>query len=154
MGNRLGLLALGALVGAALMHGAATEAQMPGKKGYNGVVKPIGPYTPGVGAGNAVYLSGQIGLDPASNQLVEGGTEAQAKRVMENLGAVLKEAGLGYGDVVKTTIYMTDLAEFAKVNEIYGTYFPSGGVPPARSTVQVAALPRGARIEIDFVAVR
>ena len=67
---------------------------------------------------------------------------------------VLKEAGLGYGNVVKTTIYMTDLAEFTKVNEIYGTYFPAGGVPPARSTVQVAALPRGARIEIDVVAVR
>jgi 2-iminobutanoate/2-iminopropanoate deaminase len=154
MTHRLGILALGLLVGAALMHGTATDAQMPAKKGYNGVVKPIGPYTPGVGAGNAVYLSGQIGLDPATGQLVDGGTEAQAKRVMDNLGAVLKEAGLGFGDVVKTTIYMTDLAEFTKVNEIYGTYFPAGGVPPARSTVQVAALPRGARIEIDFVAVR
>jgi 2-iminobutanoate/2-iminopropanoate deaminase len=154
MSTRLGILALGALVGAAAMYGTATEAQMPAKKAFNGVVKPIGPYTPGVGAGGAVYLSGQIGLDPASGQIVEGGTEAQAKRVMENLGAVLKEAGLGFGDVVKSTIYMTDLAEFARVNEIYGTYFPAGGVPPARSTVQVAALPRGARIEIDFVAVR
>ena len=92
---------------------------------------------------DAVYLSGQIGLDPASGQLVEGGTEAQARRVMENLGAVLKEAGLGYGDVVKTTIYMTDLAEFAKVNDIYGTLLPgrwraagpfhrAGGGPAAR----------------------
>ena len=154
MGNRLGILVFGVLVGAAATYGTATEAQMPAKKAFSGVVKPIGPYTAGVGVGNAVYLSGQIGLDPSSGQLVEGGTEAQARRVMENLGAVLKEAGLGFGDVVKTTIYMADLAEFAKVNDIYGSYFPAGGVPPARSTVQVAALPRGARIEIDFVAAR
>ena len=105
MGNRVGILAVGALLGAAAVFGTAgTEAQMPSKRAFNGAVKPIGPYTPGVGVGNAVYLSGQIGLDPVSGQLVEGGTEAQAKRVMENLGAVLKEAGLGYGDVVKTTI--------------------------------------------------
>jgi 2-iminobutanoate/2-iminopropanoate deaminase len=152
MGNRIALLALSALVGAAAMY-ATTEAQMPAKKAFNGVVKPIGPYTPGVAVGGAVYLSGQIGLDPATGNLVDG-TDAQARRVMDNLGAVLKEAGLGYGDVVKTTIYMIDLAEFAKVNEIYATYFPAGGVPPARSTVQVAALPRGARIEIDFIAAR
>ncbi len=154
MGQSLGLLVVGALLGATAMFGTTTQAQMPAKKTYNGVVKPIGPYTPGVGVGGTVYLSGQIGLDPVSGQLVEGGTEAQARRVMENLGAVLKEAGVGYGQVVKATIFMTDLAEFAKVNEIYGTYFPAGGVPPARSTVQVAALPRGARVEIDFVAVR
>jgi 2-iminobutanoate/2-iminopropanoate deaminase len=153
MGSRIALLALSALLGAAAMY-ATTEAQMPAKKAFNGVVKPIGPYTPGVAVGGAMYLSGQIGLDPATGNLVEGGTEAQARQVMENLGAVLKEAGLGYGNVVKTTIYMTDLGEFAKVNEIYATYFPAGGVPPARSTVQVAALPRGARIEIDFIAAR
>lgn len=154
MGQSLGLLVVGALLGATAMFGTAMQAQMPAKKAYNGVVKPIGPYTPGVGVGDTVYLSGQIGLDPVSGQMVEGGTEAQARRVMENLGAVLKEAGVGYGHVVKATIFMTDLAEFAKVNEIYGSYFPAGGVPPVRSTVQVAALPRGARVEIDFVAVR
>ena len=153
MGSRIALLAFSALLGAAAMY-ATTEAQTAAKRAFNGVVKPIGPYSPGVAAGGTVYLSGQIGLDPATGNLVDGGTEAQAKRVMENLGAVLKEAGLGFGDVVKTTIYMTDLAEFAKVNEIYATYFPAGGTPPARSTVQVAALPRGARIEIDFVAAR
>jgi 2-iminobutanoate/2-iminopropanoate deaminase len=140
------------LIGAA-MFGAEPAAQKPATQAFNGIVKPIGPYTPGVGVGGTLYLSGQIGLDPASGNLVEG-TEAQARRVMENLGAVLKEAGLGYANVVKSTIYMVDLAEFAKVNEIYGSFFPAGGVPPARSTVQVAALPRGARIEIDFVAVR
>jgi 2-iminobutanoate/2-iminopropanoate deaminase len=152
--HSLGLVMVGALLGATAMYGTAMQAQSAAKKAFAGAVKPIGPYSPGVGAGGTVYLSGQIGLDPASGNLVDGGTEAQAKRVMENLGAVLTEAGLGYGNVVKATIYMVDLAEFAKVNEIYGTYFPAGGVPPARSTVQVAALPRGARIEIDFVAVR
>ncbi len=150
----VGFLVLGALVLTAQSSRPVAQAQAPSKAAYKGVVTPIGPYSPGVGIGGTVYLSGQIGLDPATNQMVEGGTEAQAKRVMENLGAVLKEAGLGYGHVVKSTIYMVDLAEFAKVNEIYGTYFPAGSVPPARSTVQVAALPRGARIEIDFVAVR
>ena len=150
----VGFLVLGALVLTAQSSRPVAQAQAPSKAAYKGVVTPIGPYSPGVGIGGTVYLSGQIGLDPATNQMVEGGTEAQAKRVMENLGAVLKEAGLGYGHVVKSTIYMVDLAEFTKVNEIYGTYFPAGSVPPARSTVQVAALPRGARIEIDFVAVR
>lgn len=152
--HSLGLVMVGALLGATAMYGTTTQAQPAAKKAFAGAVKPIGPYSPGVGSGGTVYLSGQIGLDPVSGSLVDGGTEAQAKRVMENLGAVLTEAGVGYGNVVKTTIYMVDLAEFAKVNEIYGTYFPAGGVPPARSTVQVAALPRGARIEIDFVAVR
>ncbi len=152
----IGMLVLGALLGATAVFDTTTRAQAPApaKKAYNGAVKPIGPYTPGVGVGDTVYLSGQIGLDPVSGQLVEGGTEAQARRLMENLAAVLKESGLGFGHVVKATIFMTDLTEFAKVNDIYGSYFPAGGVPPARSTVQVAALPRGARIEIDFVAVR
>jgi 2-iminobutanoate/2-iminopropanoate deaminase len=86
--------------------------------------------------------------------MVEGGTAAEARRAMDNLGAVLKEAGLGYEHVVKTTIYMVDLKEFATVNEIYGTYFPPGATAPARSTVQVAALPRNGRVEIDFVAMK
>lgn len=153
MRQSLGLVAVVAL-GVVAATFVVPNAQGTMKKAFKGVVTPIGPYSPGVGIGDTVYLSGQIGLDPASNQLVEGGTDAQARRVMENLGAVLKEAGLGFGHVVKTTIYMVDLAEFAKVNEIYGSYFPAGGVAPARSTVQVAALPRGARIEIDVVAVR
>ena len=153
MGTRIAMLALSALLGAAAMYGTPKRRCRSGRP-TTASSSRSGPTRPASASSGAVYLSGQIGLDPATGQLVEGGTEAQAKRVMENLGAVLKEAGLGFGDVVKTTIYMTDLAEFAKVNDLYATYFPAGAVAPARSTVQVAALPRGARIEIDFVAAR
>jgi 2-iminobutanoate/2-iminopropanoate deaminase len=112
--------------------------------------KAIGPYSQAIRAGGLVFLSGQVALDPATGQLVEGGTAAQAERVMQNLSAVLASAGLGFGHVVKATIFLVDLADFATVNEIYGRRFPEA--PPARSTVQVAALPRGARVEIDLVA--
>jgi 2-iminobutanoate/2-iminopropanoate deaminase len=112
--------------------------------------KAIGPYSQAVAVRGAVFLSGQIGLDPASGQLVQGGVEAEARRVMENLKAVLAAAGLGLSDVVKTTIFLADLNDFTTVNEIYGGYF--GDPKPARSTVQVAALPRGARVEIDAIA--
>lgn len=145
---------VGVLVTAAAFLAGGTAAQGPARQAYMGVARPVGPYTPGVGSGNMVFLAGQIGQDPTSGQLVEGGTDAQAKRAMDNLGAVLKEAGLSYGNVVKTTIFMTDVSEFTKVNEIYGVYFKDVAIPPARSTVQVAALPRGARIEIEFIAMR
>jgi len=112
----------------------------------------IGPYSQAVRAGELVFLSGQIPLDPATGQLVEGDIVAQTKRVMENLRAVLTAAGCGFGDVVRTTIYLTDLAHFAKVNETYGAYFQPPY--PARATVQVSALPKGAQVEIDAVAVR
>jgi 2-iminobutanoate/2-iminopropanoate deaminase len=118
----------------------------------DGAPAAIGPYSQAVAVSGAVYLSGQIGLDPASGQLVEGGVEAEARRVMQNLEAVLAAAGLGFAQVVKTTIFLADLADFAKVNEIYGSYF--GDPKPARSTIQAAALPRRARVEIDAVAVR
>jgi 2-iminobutanoate/2-iminopropanoate deaminase len=98
-----------------------------------------------------LFLSGQIALDPVTGELVAGGVEEQTRRVMENLRAVLAAAGAGFDRVVKTTVFLVDLADFAKVNEIYGSYF--GEAPPARSTVQVAALPRGARVEIEAVAV-
>ena len=117
-----------------------------------GAPAAIGPYSQAVTVGEAVYLSGQIGLDPSSGQLVAGGVEAEARRVMENLKAVLAAAGVGFAQVVKTTIFLADLADFTKVNEIYGSYF--GDPKPARSTVQAAALPRGARVEIDAIAVR
>ena len=111
----------------------------------------IGPYSQAVTAGGAVYLSGQIGLDPSSGQLVAGGVEAEAKRVMENLRAVLAAAGVGFEQVVKTTIFLADLQDFGAVNEVYARYFPDH--PPARATVQVAGLPRGSMVEIDAIAV-
>lgn len=110
----------------------------------------IGPYSQAIFVDGWVYCSGQIPLDPATGTLVEGDIEAETKRVMENLDAVLKAAGATFGDVVKTTIYLTDLGNFAKVNGVYGSYFPAA--PPARATVEVAALPRGCRVEIDAVA--
>ena len=115
--------------------------------------KAIGPYSQAVEvrAARALFLSGQIPLDPATGELVKGGIEEQTPRVMENLRAVLGAGGATFEHVVKCTIYLADLGDFGKVNEVYGKCFP--GVPPARATVQVAALPRGARVEIDAVAV-
>lgn len=115
--------------------------------------KAIGPYSQAIQApsGKTVYCSGQIPLDPASGELVPGDIAAQTERVMKNLEAVLAAAGARFEHVVKTTIFLVDLADFARVNEVYGRCFP--GAPPARSTVQVAALPRGARVEVDCVAV-
>ena len=115
--------------------------------------KAIGPYSQAVAApaGRLLYLSGQIPLDPATGELVKGTIEEETRRVMENLKAVLQAGGAGFAQVVKTTIFLTDLADFTRVNEVYGGYFQAD--PPARATVQVAALPRGARVEIDAVAV-
>jgi 2-iminobutanoate/2-iminopropanoate deaminase len=115
--------------------------------------KAIGPYSQGIATppGRTLWLSGQIPLDPATGELVAGGVSAQARRVMENLGAVLAAGGAAFDDVVTANIYLVDLADFAVVNEVYGSFF--AGAPPARATVQVAALPRGARVEIDCVAV-
>lgn len=113
----------------------------------------IGPYSQAVIATGTrtIYCSGQIPLDPQSGQLVEGDVETQTHRIMQNLSAVLQAAGASLEAVVKTTIFLTDLGSFAKVNQVYGSYFPQ--TPPARSTVQVAALPRGAAVEIEAVAV-
>lgn len=118
-----------------------------------GAPKAIGPYSQAVEARGArtLWLSGQIPLDPATGELVPGDVVAQTERVMESLGAVLAAAGAGFDDVVRCTIYLVDLADFARVNEVYGRRFRQD--PPARATVQVAALPRGARVEIDAVAV-
>lgn len=112
----------------------------------------IGPYSQAVEVDGVVYCSGQIGLDPTQGQLVAGGTAAEAERALQNLTAVLLAAGLGFEHVVKTTIYLIDLADFTTVNEIYGRYVRQPY--PARATVGVAALPRGARVEIDAVAVK
>ncbi|MBW2504034.1 MAG: RidA family protein [Deltaproteobacteria bacterium] len=111
----------------------------------------IGPYSQAIIAGNLVFCSGQIPLDPKTGDIVAGGIGAQTRQVMANLSAVLKEAGLGFSDVVKATIYLTDLNDFAVVNEIYATYFSE--IPPARACVEVSALPKGADVEIECIAV-
>lgn len=110
----------------------------------------IGPYSQAVRVGEWLFLSGQIGLDPSTGQLVSGGVVAEAERVLDNLRAVLAAAGASLDDVVRTTIYLVDLADFASVNETYGKCFRSPY--PARATVGVAALPRAARVEIDAIA--
>ena len=110
----------------------------------------IGPYSQGVIAGGFLFSAGQIPLDPSSGQIVEGGITTQTEQVMKNLSAVLDAAGLGWNSVVKTTVYLHDMADFPTVNEIYARSI--GDARPARSTVQVAALPRGALVEIDFIA--
>jgi len=110
----------------------------------------VGPYSQAVRVGDFVLCSGQIPLDPAAGTIVEGDFAAQARRVLDNLAAVLAAAECSMADVVRTTIYLTDLADFAGLNEIYAGYFEAPF--PARSTVQVAALPRGARVEIDAMA--
>lgn len=114
--------------------------------------KAIGPYSQAIANGDLVYTSGQIALDPKTQQLVSGDIRAQTEQVMENLAAVLQAAGVGFANVIKATIFVVDLNDFATVNEIYGKRFPKD--PPARSTVQVAALPKGARVEVELIATR
>jgi reactive intermediate/imine deaminase len=116
----------------------------------NGAPAAVGPYSQALRVGDFVLCSGQIPLDPASGVLVAGDFAAQARRVLDNLSAVLAAAGCSMAEVVRTTIYLADLADFAALNEIYAGYFEAPF--PARSTVQVAALPRGARVEIDAMA--
>ena len=111
---------------------------------------PIGPYSQGVIAGGLLFVSGQIAIDPGSNQLVGGDIEAQTEQVMKNLLAVLTAAKMGADNVVKTTVYLADLADFPKMNEVYARFL--GKTPPARSTIQAAALPRGVKVEIDVIA--
>ena len=120
----------------------------------------VGPYSQAVstggsagGAGSTVYVSGQVPLDPATGVLVDGGIQAQAERVLTNIGEILGAAGLGYADVVKTTVLLADIADFKAVNEVYARFF-TGPVLPARAAFAVAALPLGARVEIEAIAVR
>jgi 2-iminobutanoate/2-iminopropanoate deaminase len=111
----------------------------------------IGPYSQAIKAGGMVFLSGQIPLDPATGQMITGDVTAQTERVLQNLAAVLDAAGCTFDDVVRTTIFLTNLGDFQVVNETYAKRF--GANPPARATVQVAALPRGAMVEIDAIAI-
>ena len=112
--------------------------------------KPIGPYSQGVISGGLLFCSGQIALDPLTNELVAGDVAAQTERVLQNLIAVLGEAKMGPENVVKTTVYLADMADFPKMNEVYGRYL--GQKPPARTTIQAAGLPRNVRVEIDVIA--
>lgn len=112
----------------------------------------IGPYSQAIVSGQLVFASGQIALDPQSGQLAEGDVRAQTRRALENLSAVLQAAGSSLGQVVKTTVFLTTMSNFAAMNEVYGEYFT--GDPPARSTVAVAELPRSALVEVEAVAVR
>jgi 2-iminobutanoate/2-iminopropanoate deaminase len=117
----------------------------------NGAPAAIGPYSQAIRTGDTVYCSGQIGLDPATGELVDG-VEAQAERALRNLQSVLDAAGLGFDDVVKTTIFLADVGDFATVNAVYAKHMPDP--PPARSTIGVGALPKGALVEIELVARR
>ena len=123
------------------MFGPVTTPDAPGA---------IGPYSQAIRAGDFVFLSGQIPLDPGTGQLVAGGIAEQTHQVLKNLGAVLSAAGTSYAGVVKTTVYLADMGEFTAMNEIYGTYFSAPA--PARATVQAARLPRDVRVEIDAIA--
>jgi len=112
--------------------------------------KAVGPYSQAVAVGNLLFCSGQIPLKPATGELIQGDVTEQTTQVLENLGAVLRSNGMTFADVVKTTVFLTDLGEFAAMNDVYAGYFPNH--QPARSTIQVAALPKGARVEIEAVA--
>lgn len=111
----------------------------------------IGPYSQAVRVSNFIFCSGQIPLDPKTQQMETGDISAQTKRVLENISGLLRSQGLGFENIVKTTIFLTNLGDFQTVNELYGSYFKSD--PPARSTVQVSALPKGANVEIEVIAV-
>jgi 2-iminobutanoate/2-iminopropanoate deaminase len=114
--------------------------------------EPLGPYSIVTEANGFVFLSGQVGIDPASNQPVGDGVDMQTHQVMRNIGAVLADVGLGYDDIVKTTIFLANIADFPAVNDVYGEYV--GDSKPARSTIQAGALPGGFRVEIEVIAAR
>jgi len=113
--------------------------------------KAVGPYSQAVAVGDLLFCSGQIPLDPVTGQLLQGDVTEQTTLVLENLSAVLRANGMSFANVAKTTVFLTDLGDFAAMNDVYALYFPSN--QPARSTIQVAALPKGARVEIEATAV-
>ncbi|MBI1876571.1 MAG: RidA family protein [Acidobacteria bacterium] len=116
-----------------------------------GAPQAIGPYSQAIRAGSFLFVSGQIPLDPATGSMVDGDVGAQTRRVLDNVGAILKAVGASYENVVRTTVFLVDMNDFAAMNQVYATYFPSQA--PARSTVQAARLPKDARVEIDVIAV-
>ena len=113
---------------------------------------PIGPYSQAVAAGNFIFVSGQIPSNPSTGEIVSGDIRAETKQVMENIKAILVEAGIGFSNIVKTTIFLTDMQSFGQVNEVYGTYFTDQF--PARETVQVAGLPKNVNVEISVIAIK
>ena len=113
--------------------------------------KAIGPYSPAVRAGQLLFVSGQVALDPATGNMVEGGIAEQTRRALDNIGELLLAAGRSFGDVVRTTVFLADMNDFAAMNDVYGEYFTEPY--PARATVQVARLPKDARVEIDVIAI-
>jgi 2-iminobutanoate/2-iminopropanoate deaminase len=123
------------------MLSAVTTASAP---------KALGPYSQAIRAGQMLFVSGQVPIDPATGELVQGGIADQARRALENVGEILKAGGASFQNVVRTTVYLADLADFPAMNEVYSTFFTSP--QPARSTIQAARLPRNSRIEIDVIA--
>lgn len=127
------------------MTSGAREVLVPDK-----APKAIGPYSLGIRSQGFVFASGTIGIDPASGKMVAGGVEAETRQALQNLANILESGGSSLGQVVKTTVFLLDMAEFASMNAVYAEFFPEA--PPARSTVQVAALPGGAQVEIEAIA--
>ncbi len=110
----------------------------------------IGPYSQGIIVGNVIFISGQIPINPETNEMISGSIEEETEQVLKNIGAILKSAGLGYENVVKTTVYLTDLNNFSKMNEVYSKFFKKE--PPARAAIEVNSLPKGAKVEIEAIA--
>lgn len=143
----------GACATALLLAGCTVEVHRTwGPIATAGAPRAIGPYSQAFRAGDTLYLAGQLGLDPETRELVPGGIEAETRRTLENLKAVLAAAGFSLAEVVQAQVFLTDLGDFEAMNRVYAEYFPRQ--PPARATVEVAGLARGARIEIALVAVR
>jgi 2-iminobutanoate/2-iminopropanoate deaminase len=154
--NKTILFILGALAVAVVLIGFAAVNEMSSKKVIATEDAPdaIGPYSQGILVGDTLYCSGQIPLDPATGELVNGTIEAQTRQVLDNLGAVLKAAGMDYGDVVSVTIFMDDMDNFARINQVCAEYFKVDEQPPARCTVEAARLPKDARVEISLIAIK
>jgi 2-iminobutanoate/2-iminopropanoate deaminase len=132
---------------------ATNQGAGPGREAISSQDAPaaIGPYSPAIKAGNLLFISGQVSLDPTSGTMIDGDITAQTEQVMRNLGALLKAAGAGFEHVARTTVFLADMQDFAAMNAVYGRYVVDP--PPARATVQVARLPKDARVEIDLIAV-
>ena len=113
---------------------------------------PVGPYNQAVMVKNTLYISGQVALNPTNNELIQGSIEEETHQIMKNIESILKEASLGFKNVVRSKIYLTDMSNFSKVNEVYGSYFEKGN-EPARTTIEVSGLPLGVDVEIDMIAV-